>query len=219
MTGTVAFIVKGGPLVAVIVILSVISISIFIERYWVMRIAAGRIRFSVYFEKIKELVKKGDIKGIEELAKEQRGIYGRVIQILVDKYKLLSGKVEWVAVKDNLNETMHEELAIESSLLDRNLIVMATIGSIANLIGLLGTVEGMIRSFAALSMVGASASVASQQLAIGIAEALVNAAGGLIVAISAVIFHAYFTSRIDLFSFNIEGVSKEFITGVIATYR
>jgi biopolymer transport protein ExbB len=219
MTGTVAFIVKGGPLVAVIVILSVVSISVFIERYWVMRVAAGRMRFSLYFDKIKELIRKGDIDGVEDLARQQRGVYGRVIQILVDKYKLLSGKVDWSAMKDNLNESMHEELAIESSLLDRNLIVMATIGSIANLIGLLGTVEGMIRSFAALSMVGAAASIASQQLAIGIAEALVNAAGGLIVAISAVIFHAYFMSKIDLFSFNIEGVSKEFITGVVTAYR
>ncbi|MGQ9705540.1 MAG: MotA/TolQ/ExbB proton channel family protein [bacterium] len=219
MTGTVAFIVKGGPLVAVIVVLSVISISVFIERLWVMRVAAGRMRFSLFFDKVRDLMRKGDIKGVEEIAKMQKGIYGRAIQILVDKYKLLSGKVDWIAMKDNLNESMHEELAIETSLLDRNLIVMATIGSIANLIGLLGTVEGMIRSFAALSMVGASAAVASQQLAIGIAEALVNAAGGLIVAISAVIFHAYFTSKIDLFSFNIEGVSKEFITGVMAIYR
>ncbi|OQX91248.1 MAG: hypothetical protein B6D57_00445 [Candidatus Coatesbacteria bacterium 4484_99] len=219
MTGTIAFIVKGGPLVAVLLILSIISVSVVIERYWVMRVASGRVRFSRFYKRLEDLMKKGDIVAVEKLAKEQKGIYGRVMEALINRYKMLGGKVDLFTLKDDLNETMNEQMAIESSLLERNLIVMATIGSISTMTGLLGTVIGMIRCFAALSLVGATAATASQQLAVGIAEALVNTAGGLIVAIVAIIFYNYFTSKIDLFSFNMEAVSREFIAGVIGLAR
>ena len=78
--------------------------------------------------------------------------------------------------------------------LEQNLVILATISSIATLMGLLGTVLGMIRSFAAMANAGAPDSVA---LATGISEALINTAFGIGTAALAVIFYNFYTTKID----------------------
>jgi biopolymer transport protein ExbB len=86
-------------------------------------------------------------------------------------------------------------------LLERNLSAISTIASIATLVGLLGTTLGMIRSFKALAKSGAPDAIA---LSLGISEALVNTAGGLLVAICGIIAYNYFFNRIDSFTYQID---------------
>jgi len=91
---------------------------------------------------------------------------------------------------------------LEVPLLERNLVALSTIASIATMVGLLGTTLGMIRAFAALaSSTGAPDAV---QLSLGISEALINTAGGLIAAIIGIVAYNYFTTKVDAFTYNID---------------
>src|SRR5437762_9266925 len=89
-------------------------------------------------------------------------------------------------------------------MLEKNLVIIATIASIATLMGLLGTVMGMIRAFAALAQAGSPDSVA---LANGISEALINTALGIGTSALAIIFYNYFTSNIDSLTYGIDEAS------------
>ena len=85
-------------------------------------------------------------------------------------------------------------------------IALSTIASISTMVGLLGTVVGMIRSFAALGHTGA---VDATKLAVGISEALINTAGGLIVAIIGIVMYNVFVTRVDGFNYMMDEASYE----------
>ena len=101
---------------------------------------------------------------------------------------------------------IQEANGLEVPLLERNLIALSTIASIGTMVGLLGTVIGMIRSFAALGHTGA---VDASKLAIGISEALINTAGGLIVAIAGIVAYNVFVTRVDNFNYMMDEASYE----------
>jgi len=96
---------------------------------------------------------------------------------------------------------VEEATTLELPMLERNLSILATIASIATLFGLLGTVIGMIRSFAALATAGAPDSTA---LATGISEALYNTALGIGTSAIAIVFYNFFTNRIDSLTYRID---------------
>ncbi len=177
------------------------------ERFWALNIARGKVSYDKVFPRIKNSIDKGDLDDAEKAAEGQLGSVGRVVAAGIKKYKALSGRLAERGLRNELGLALREANVLEGALLERNIIPIATIGSIANLIGLLGTVFGMIKSFAALSATGAAEKVAATKLAEGIATALVNAAGGLIVAIVAVIFYNYFLNRIDKLAFAMEEAS------------
>ena len=88
----------------------------------------------------------------------------------------------------------------------RRLIGLATIASIATMVGLLGTVIGMIRSFRAMAKSGAPDATA---LALGISEALINTAGGIFLAIITTVMYNYFTNRVDSFNYVMDETTYE----------
>jgi biopolymer transport protein ExbB len=105
------------------------------------------------------------------------------------------------AVQSEMQAAIQEAMMMEYPLLERNLSSISTIASIATLVGLLGTTLGMIRSFKALAKSGAPDAIA---LSLGISEALINTAGGLLVAICGIIAYNYFFNRIDNFTYQID---------------
>ena len=86
-------------------------------------------------------------------------------------------------------------------MLEKNLVILATISSVATLLGLLGTVFGMIKAFSAIATAGAPDAV---QLSNGISEALINTALGIGSSAFAIIFYNYFTTKIDGMSYGID---------------
>ena len=86
-------------------------------------------------------------------------------------------------------------------MMSRNLVILSTIASISVLIGLIGTVLGMIRAFAALAQAGAPDALA---LATGISEALINTAFGISGSTIAIIFYNYFSTKIDAMTYKID---------------
>lgn len=196
-----------GPLVLVLFFVWILTWAFAGERFWALNIARGKVSYDKVFPRIKNSIDKGDLDDAEKAAEGQLGSVGRVVAAGIKKYKTLSGRLAERGLRNELGLALREANVLEGALLERNIIPIATIGSIANLIGLLGTVFGMIKSFAALSATGAAEKVAATKLAEGIATALVNAAGGLIVAIVAVIFYNYFLNRIDKLVFTMEEAS------------
>ncbi len=100
--------------------------------------------------------------------------------------------------KNHFNETgIEEATALELPVLSRNMVILSTIASISVLIGLIGTVIGMIRAFAALAQSGAPDALA---LSTGISEALVNTAFGITGSTLAIIFFNWFSSMMTAMS-------------------
>ena len=101
----------------------------------------------------------------------------------------------------SLQKELEEATALELPMLSRNLVILSTIASISVLIGLIGTVLGMIRAFAALASAGSPDALA---LATGISEALINTAFGISGSTIAIILFNYFTTRIDSLTFKMD---------------
>jgi biopolymer transport protein ExbB len=206
---------KGGPLVAGLAFLSVLVVAFALERIWVLTQATGKIKPEKFLEIIHKKLDKADIEGIKTSCDQQQGSVGRVIKQGVERYEVLKGELDERRLKIELDLALKEASAMEGAILERNMIPIATIGSISTMMGLLGTVIGMIRAFSAISAREEGAKVASTQLAQGIAEALVNTAGGLFVAIMAIVSYNFFLSRLDRINFVMGESSDRLVTELV----
>jgi biopolymer transport protein ExbB len=187
---------KGGILVPVGIGLLIITIVMSIERAITLAKASGKISMEAFVHQIETLIEQDRIDEAIALCDKQRGTLGNVVRETLIRLKLVRDdkaltKEQKIAA---VQKAVEESLALELPMLEKHMTVIATIVSIATLIGLIGTVLGMIRAFAALATSGAPDAVA---LATGISEALVNTALGITTSTISTIMYNYFTSRID----------------------
>ena len=104
-----------------------------------------------------------------------------------------------------IQKEVEEATALELPMLEKNLVFLSTIASVATLLGLLGTVLGMIRSFSNLGAEGGGGGEdAAKQLSVGISEALYNTALGIGTSAVAIIMYNVFTTRIDGITYGID---------------
>lgn len=187
---------KGGVLVPVGIGLLIITIVMSIERAITLARASGKMSMEAFVHQIETLIEQDRIDEAIALCDKQRGTLGNVVRETLTRLKLVRDdkaltKEQKIA---SVQKAVEESLALELPMLEKHMTVIATIVSIATLIGLIGTVLGMIRAFAALATSGAPDAVA---LATGISEALVNTALGITTSTISTIMYNYFTSRID----------------------
>lgn len=198
---------KAGPLVAVLITLLILQVAFVLERLWSLKKAQGRGSLPDFLNNVRKKLHTGDVPGAIQLCNQQRGSAANVMRAGLERYMVLRSEN---APKDKIQaETqaaIQEASGLETPLLERNLIALSTIASISTMVGLLGTTVGMIRSFAALGNTGA---VDATKLAIGISEALVNTAGGLLVAILGIVMYNVFVTRVDNFNYMIDEASYE----------
>ena len=163
------------------------------------------------FLKAEALGLDGNMEEAIAACDKQRGSLANVLRSGIERYKQVS-ETETNSEK-RLAETqtaIEEANALEVPLLERNLIVLSTIASIATMVGLLGTTIGMIRAFAATGhRVGGV--IDAQQLAVGISEALVNTAGGLWNAIIGIVAYNFFVNKVDAFNYTMDEATYEVI--------
>ena len=159
--------------------------------------------------KLRQKIDTLDVEGAAEMCSKQRGSLANVLRAGLDRYAVIrNAPIERAAKIQEVQKAMEEANMLEVPLLERNLIALATIASIATMVGLLGTVIGMIRSFSALGQTG---SVDAVKLAIGISEALINTAGGLFVAIFSIVLYNVFVTMIDNFNYGMDEATLEVI--------
>lgn len=205
------FIKDGGPLVISLIALTIMVTTFIVERLLSLRKAQGRETLTSFLRNIQTAISQHDIDGAIQACDRQRGSCANIIRTGLERYKLLASEGDAKNQKEVMEEVQHsieEAMMLEVPLLERNLVALSTIASISTMVGLLGTVLGMIRSFQAMSRAGAPDAV---QLALGISEALINTAGGLIAAIAGILAYNYFTTKVDNFTYMIDEASYSIV--------
>jgi biopolymer transport protein ExbB len=198
---------QAGFLVAALILLIILQTTFIIERSWSLRKAQGKGALPEFLTNVRRQLHNGDIDAAVKLCAKQRGSAANVIRAGLERYQQM--RAEGAPKEKIVAETqaaIQEANGLEVPLLERNLIALSTIASIGTMVGLLGTVIGMIRSFAALGHTGA---VDASKLAVGISEALINTAGGLIVAIAGIVAYNVFVTRVDNFNYMMDEASYE----------
>ncbi len=202
---------QGGPLVVVLIMILVMLMVFVIERYISLYgNAKGKSSVQVFFKKLVTLIQNDDYDGALAACDKQRGTTANVLRAGIDRYREVKGNNAYDAEKKlELTQSAIEEAnALEGPLLERNLIALSTIASIATMVGLLGTTIGMIRAFAATGNVEGGV-IDATQLAIGISEALVNTAGGLLSGILGIFFYNFFVNKVDAFNYTTDEATFE----------
>jgi biopolymer transport protein ExbB len=135
---------------------------------------------------------------------KQKGSVGNVMKAGLRKYREMISNNELSTEQKvlNIQKEVEEATALELPMLEKNLVFLSTIASVATLLGLLGTVIGMIRSFASLAETGGSD--ASSHLSQGISEALYNTALGIGTSAVSIIMYNVFTTKIDAITYGID---------------
>ncbi|MGE3801697.1 MAG: MotA/TolQ/ExbB proton channel family protein [Candidatus Kapaibacterium sp.] len=203
-TDLIGTVYTGGILVAVLLSLILMVITFIIERFISLSRAKGRGQMERFIKRVHDHVQAGNIEAAIDECNKQRGSAASILRSGLEQYQMVKDKPGLNSEQRlaDVKRAIDEATGLETPLLEKNLIVLSTIASISTMIGLLGTTIGMIRAFAALADSGQAASAV--QLSIGISEALINTAGGLVGAVLAIIFYNIFTNRVDNFVYMIE---------------
>ncbi len=191
------YLVKGGILMVPILACSVIGLAVFFERAWMLRASRNVPRDLA--RRVEDLFRRGQVEEAMALCRRSRSPLARVLMAA-----LKNAGLERDAVKEAVQEVGRREAAH----LERYVGVLGTVANVSPLLGLLGTVSGMIKAFTVISVegVGNPASLAG-----GISEALITTAAGLTVAIPAFVAYRYFLGKVDRIVLELEQHAIHFV--------
>ena len=169
--------------------------------------AKGNGNLDNFVLKVRSLLNQNRIDEAIEECDRQRGTVGNVVREGLTTYKILANdttmdKEQKMAA---LNKSIEEATTLEMPMLEKNMMILSTLGTVATLVALLGTVIGMIKAFFALGSGGGTPDSAA--LSIGISEALVNTALGIGTSAIAIILYNFFTSKIDGLTYKIDEIA------------
>jgi len=194
---------KGGFIVPILMTCVLVLVIFIVERIITLLRAKGRGGLSTFVQKIQGLLAEDKIEEAMEACDRQKGSLANVMRAGLLRYRDLQHDKE--LEKDqkilSIQKAFEEATALELPMLSKNMVMFSTLASISVLIGLIGTVLGMIRAFGALAQSGAPDALA---LATGISEALVNTAFGITGSTLAIIAFNFFSSTIDSYTYKID---------------
>jgi biopolymer transport protein ExbB/TolQ len=197
----------------VLFIMSFWSIGVAIERVYTYNKARKQSR--LYAPQVAKHLKDGRLKEAIALSGSKDFRYSHLAKVVVaglQEYQFQqetsSGALNREDVLDTVRRSIQRATALTASDLKKGVSALATIGSTAPFVGLLGTVVGVINAFTGIATVGGAGIGA---VSAGISEALVETALGLFVAIPAVWFYNYLTSRLEYFNVEMDNSSSELV--------
>jgi biopolymer transport protein ExbB len=194
----------GGWLVPLLIMLSILVVTYIFERVFSLNRAKGKGSMTTFIRQVQRDLQGGNIDSAITACDKQRGSLANIVKTGLERYKVIAKEGKgWEAEKEmaEVQRAIEEATSLEMPVLERNLIALSTIASIATMVGLLGTTIGMIRAFRALAQAGAPDAIA---LSIGISEALINTAFGLFAAIAGIVAYNYFVNKVDTFTYMID---------------
>lgn len=208
----------GGIIVPFLLSTFLILISFSIERALTISKAKGRMAAGEFVRKVQFHLANKDVNAALAECDKQSGSVGNVMRAGLVKYKEMISNTELDTDQKvlSIQKEIEEATALELPMLEKNLVFLSTIASVATLLGLLGTVLGMIRSFNAMGQAGAPDASA---LANGISEALYNTALGIGTSFFAIIFYNFFTTNIDGITFGIDESGFTLTQSFAANYK
>ena len=183
-------IVKGGIFMYPIIFCSIVALAVFLERLWVLR--RKNIIPDDFIRKVEELIKKQKLSEAVFLCQSDMSSIAKIFLAGLRN----AGKGMWL-----VKEAIEERGKREATVLEKNVGILNTIANLSPLLGLLGTVSGMIKTFNAISVQGIGNPA---PLAGGIAEALITTAAGLCVAIPTLVCYRFIKDKAASLIFEME---------------
>ncbi len=202
--GDLARMYEGGIIVPVLIGCFLIVFTFVIERWLTVARAGGKGSNADFIRKVQFYLADKKVDAAIAECDRQKGSVGNVMKAGLRKYKAMITDTELDTEQKVLaiQKEVEEATALELPMLEKNLVFLSTLASVATLIGLLGTVVGMIRAFSNLGESGGGA--AARELSKGIAEALYNTALGIGTSAFAIISYNIFTTKIDGITYGID---------------
>lgn len=195
---------EGGIIVPILIGCFMIVLTFTIERLMTISKATGKGNIAEFIRKVQYHLANKNVDAALAECDRQRGSVGNVMKAGLRKYKEMVTDTELDSEQkvSSIQKEVEEATALELPMLEKNLVFLSTLASVATLLGLLGTVIGMITSFAALGAEGGGD--AARELSRGISEALYNTALGIGTSAVAIIMYNVFTTRIDAITYGID---------------
>ncbi len=208
----------GGFIVPIIWTLFITVFALTIERFFAIRNAYGRSNLTKFVADIKSALRANDLVKAQKVCDAQRGSVAAVVGATLKKYKEVEEDAHLTKEQKILaiQKELEEATALEMPTMQENLPIIGTIVSLGTLMGLLGTVMGMIVSFQAMGSGEGGAD--SSALSKGISEALVNTASGIATGALATVAYNYFTNKIDRLTFCLDEVGFSIVQSFSATH-
>jgi biopolymer transport protein ExbB len=217
--GALAKMYEGGIIVPILIGALLIVISFCIERMLTITKASGTGNIAEFVRSVQFHLANKDVDKALAACDKQKGSVGNVMKAGLKKYKEMITNTELGTDQKvlNIQKEVEEATALELPMLEKNLVFLSTIASVATLMGLLGTVMGMIRSFSKLGDEGGGE--AARELSQGISEALYNTALGIGTSAVAIIMYNVFTTRIDGITYGIDESGFTLTQSFAANYK
>lgn len=192
-------------IVIAMAIMSVSSLLVVAERFVVFLRSTRDSK--TFAEEMGSVLASGDLQKALEVKPEKQGHLGRVIEAGLGSLRTADGNNKELAI-ESVARALERQASREVASFKRGLGVLATVGSTAPFVGLLGTVMGIVNAFQSMAATGSGG---LGTVSAGIAEALVTTAFGLLAAIPAVMFYNYFQGWVDARTVDISESSNEFL--------
>ncbi|MFH1406706.1 MAG: MotA/TolQ/ExbB proton channel family protein [Candidatus Omnitrophota bacterium] len=195
------FVVRGGPIMIPIVLCSVTALAIVIERFYQLR--SAKIDTSDFMEKISTTVKRNKIMEALDICDKTPGPIAHIVKAGILKHDRSRAEIK---------EAIEDAGVHEVPPLEKRMGMLATIAHISPLLGLLGTVTGMVRCFQIIQAKSTSLHpVSPGDLAGGIWEALITTVAGLVVAIPTIVAYNYLVGQIENFVLDMERSATDLV--------
>ncbi|MBK6539781.1 MAG: MotA/TolQ/ExbB proton channel family protein [Flavobacteriales bacterium] len=194
---------KGGFIVPILLSVNLIIIIFSVERFITLNRAKGKGRIESFLGKVRAELANDHVDAAITACDEQQGSVANVMRSGLEKYKtvLYDATHDKESRLQSVKQELEEATALELPMLSKNLVILSTCASISTLLGLIGTVLGMIRAFSALATAGTPDASA---LSTGISEALINTAFGITGSCIAIIMFNFFSTKIDAITHGID---------------
>lgn len=184
---------NGGPLMIPIMGCSVLALAVILDRLYAFR--AAKTDNVALRAKVEDLLYEGKLDESITVCEKSKGPVAAVLLVGLNKYrKLLRLKRPVSEIEVAISTTMEDYAPRVMNDLEKRMNILSLVGGMAPLLGMTGTVTGMIRSFNAMSE---AAGLDAGTVASGISEALITTAAGLLVAMPAVAAYNFFTKKVD----------------------
>jgi len=209
---------KGGVIVPIIMTMLLMVIVFSIERFVVISKASGSGSVDAFVKKVQAFLNAGNIEAASAECDKQKGSVANVIKSGLKKYREMETEAKMDVDQKTLaiQKDIEEATSLEMPMLEQNLTIIATLVSIGTLMGLLGTVIGMIGAFRTMAASGAPN---QSDLSAHISEALINTALGISTSSLSIIMYNIFTSKIDKLTYAIDETGFSIVQTFAASHK
>ena len=209
---------KGGWMISVLLTLILLVIAYSVERLFAFNHAIGKGNLASFLHSVQQEVQAGALERALERCNQHQSIYATLLCAVLERYRWLTKEhiTPYEQVRQELEKAATDATALVLPTLERNLVVLSTIASIATMVGLLGTTLGMIRAFAAMATHGAPDAA---QLSLGISEALFNTALGICGGIFGIVAFNLLSNRVDRIGYEMDAAALKLIQTLTTSSR